>query len=276
MNITMFGRSLSKSNVLASALLVALAGLAYANTLSNPLVYDDIHNILANPSIKDLSIPHGLLYAVVYSPFRPFANLTYAFNYQLGGVDPFGYHVTNLVLHIINVCLVFWLMLWCAVQPAFRIQHGSRLFAWLAAAFFAVHPLLSEAVGYISARPELLCTTWILASLLFFTRFIQSTQTKYLFWGLVCWFFSLLAKEVGAVLPLVVFLAHTFLKSKEDFFKKRQAQVFYGIWFAVVLLLGATRLGYFFLKEQSMSSVSIWLHWLTQVRVCWRLSLIHI
>jgi hypothetical protein len=78
--------------------------------------------------------------------------MSYALDYSAWVLEPFGYHLTNLLLHLINVALFFILAL------AYARDRGSSddLLPFTAAALFAVHPLLTEAVGYVSSRSELL------------------------------------------------------------------------------------------------------------------------
>ena len=73
------------------------------------------------------------------------------------GPAPFGFHVTNVLLHMLNVVLLF--------QLARRFARIG-LAAFAAAALFAVHPMMTEAVGYISGRSEVLCATFFMLALL--------------------------------------------------------------------------------------------------------------
>lgn len=90
--------------VLLAGLAIGLGAAAHAGALANPFVYDDRVTILDNPSISRLSDLGGVLR---HTPFRPLVNLSYAIDYASWGLRPFGYHLTNLMLHLANVGLVF-------------------------------------------------------------------------------------------------------------------------------------------------------------------------
>src|SRR5258708_7235965 len=89
-----------------AALAVALSVAAYVNALHNPFVYDDRGTVVQNPSLTDLGNLHWIL---IYSPFRPLVNLSYALDHHCWGLDPFGYHLTSVALHVLNVALFFGL-----------------------------------------------------------------------------------------------------------------------------------------------------------------------
>lgn len=135
---------------LAVVVAVLLAGLVYINALDNPFVYDDRRLVVENRSLRP---PLNLTAIVLHEVTRPVVNLTYAIDRTLWGPSPFGFHVTNVLLHMLNVALLF---------EFGRRATGRRLAAFMAAAIFAVHPLMTQAVGYISGRAELLCAVFLL------------------------------------------------------------------------------------------------------------------
>lgn len=97
--------------------------------------------------------------------FRPLAVISYAGNAALWGTDPVSFHVVNIAIHIANSLLVYWLALSLAEESGDR-----DWFALIAALFFLVSPLNSEAVVWISARPDLLCTFFFLFALLLLVK----------------------------------------------------------------------------------------------------------
>ena len=92
--------------VLAAAAAL-MAALVYLNALNNPFVYDDHRVILENYSIRDLSNVRALFQNDL---FRPAVNISYAIDYARSGLEPFGYHLTSLLLHMANVVLLFVLV----------------------------------------------------------------------------------------------------------------------------------------------------------------------
>src|SRR5713101_4374894 len=140
-----------------------LGGLVYLNALHNPFVYDDYRTIVDNGSIQTLLQPRAI---VMHEPTRPLVNLSYAIDRALWGAAPFGFHLTNLLLHVLNVGLLFLIARRLVedqqrtqssepgvlnAEPETRnLQPRPLAVAFAAAALFAVHPMMTEAVGYIS------------------------------------------------------------------------------------------------------------------------------
>lgn len=79
-----------------AALAAGLALVVYLNALLVPFVYDDQETVVLNPSIVDLS---NVRFILSHSPFRPVVNASYALDHAIWGHTPFGYHLTNVLLH---------------------------------------------------------------------------------------------------------------------------------------------------------------------------------
>ncbi len=182
-----------------AALLLALAVLlAYGNVPGNSFHYDDEHSILENPHLRSLanaprffsdsSTFSGLAEARMY---RPLLVLSYALNYALGGYAPLGYHLVNMGLHLVNALLVW------RVALALGVRAGPAL---AAALLFAVHPVLSEPVNYISSRSSLLVTCFVALA---FLLYVQGRAAV-----LVCASYAaaLLAKSSAITFPFLLLL----------------------------------------------------------------------
>jgi protein O-mannosyl-transferase len=180
----------------------ALAGgLVYLNALHNPFVYDDFHTVVDNPSLHSLAnLPAIVLYAVT----RPLVNLSYAIDYAAWGSGPFGFHLTSLLLHMLNVALLFVLAQRLVDDSREAVQGRYGVAAFGAAALFAVHPVMSEAVGYISGRSEVLCGSFFLAGLLCGRRWLRGGRSRWAVLTIAAWMAALASKEVAAMLPLVL------------------------------------------------------------------------
>src|SRR5690348_17276296 len=87
--------------------IIAAGALAYMNGLHGEFVVDDVTYIRNNPNVRSLWPIWHAMHAPPESGIggRPLVSLSYAINYAIGGLDPFNYHVTNVVLHIINTLL---------------------------------------------------------------------------------------------------------------------------------------------------------------------------
>lgn len=173
-----------------------LASLCYLNSLGNGFHYDDTHTILLNHHIRQLSsIPGFFANSHMFSAepgmamYRPLLQTTFAFNYAAGGYDPLGYHLLNLLLHAAAAFLVGRLA--CELL-------GHRQCGWWAGAVFAVHPIHTQTVNYVSSRSELMAALGVLAAL---HLVVGRGRTG---WAMVAYVAGLLAKSVAIVaLPLV-------------------------------------------------------------------------
>lgn len=194
-----------KIKFLVFILISAVCFLAYFNSLANPFIWDDEALVVANTLIRTpqnifLSFTSDLYFGVSSGSnfYRPLQTLSYIFDYHFWQLDPFGYHFTNIVLQIGVSFLVFLLLFKLLKNFAVSIS---------AAAMFAVSPLHSESVAYISGRAEMLVGFFIILSLLFF---IASQEKKGLPGGLCyafslfSFFLSLLSKEIAFVFPFIV------------------------------------------------------------------------
>jgi protein O-mannosyl-transferase len=202
-------KSASNSFVIGAAAAALLAGLVYVNALRNPFVYDDYHTVVQNPSIQDMRNLRALL---LHDVTRPIVGLSYAVDRAIWGTAPLGFHVTSVLLHVINIVLLFHLARRLSEDP---------LVAFSAAALFATHPMMTEAVGYISGRSEVLCTTWFLAALLCGRRWVRGDGSR---WGAATvglWALALATKETAATFPFV-FAAYDWLASRDDAADKRR------------------------------------------------------
>lgn len=179
--------------------------LLFSNTLGHEFVFDDVSLITQNPVVTELK--WGEMWSV--GGYRPVRTFTYGVNYLLGGNDPFGYHLFNVLLHAINGLLVFFLI---------RRWSGSNLVAGATAFLFASHPVQTAAVAYVSGRKDLLAGFFILAGCLLYTRYRQASRPnrRLLTWSLLLFIPALLSKEVAVVYPLLLLLLDTFLFFPEE------------------------------------------------------------
>ena len=151
--------------ITALALLATLAAttLAYAPALRGEFVFDDEEHVLHDPGVKALGHLLGALRpGSLLEGSRRLAQLTFAVDYAAGGVAPFGYHLTNLLVHL-AATLLAWAMARYTARAARHPRAGSL--ALLTAAAFALHPLQTQAVSYVVQRSESLGALLYLAAL---------------------------------------------------------------------------------------------------------------
>lgn len=144
--------------LLAPILLVAAGVVCYANTLTVPLIFDDLAAIENNPSLRKLWPLHEAMIAPPRNTFagRPVVNLSFALNHALFGADVRGYHATNIVIHILTALALFALLRRTLRLPRMRDRFGRDAdgLALAATLLWEVHPLLTEVVTYTSTRAE--------------------------------------------------------------------------------------------------------------------------
>ncbi|MFC1889360.1 tetratricopeptide repeat protein [Thermodesulfobacteriota bacterium] len=141
---------------LVLVILSILITCTYANCVRNDFVFDDLLRIKYEPSIRSLENIPGMLDIFDRSyRYRPMRTISYALDYALSGLDPLAYHISNLVYHTLCSFLVFLLV---------RSATGKARAALFASLLFAVHPVQTEAVSYLSGRRDLLATLFYLLS----------------------------------------------------------------------------------------------------------------
>ena len=142
-----------RSTLLAATLLVLAICTAWSNSLGGPLVLDDLGNIADNPTIRDLSALRTILSPPTDTGVggRPVLNLSYALNYALTGPGVTGLHVTNLLIHVLAALTLFALL-----RHTLRSLNSPAptVLALLTAALWALHPVQTQSVTYLSQRAE--------------------------------------------------------------------------------------------------------------------------
>lgn len=191
---------------LAFLVIVPLGILIYSNTFQAGFHLDDVHSITENFSIRNLS---NLSSIWGFSKTRFFTQLTFAMNYHCGGLNVFGYHVVNILIHIANGLLVFFLARQTFETPALRTHplSGSRTsIALFAALVFLTHPLQTQSVTYIVQRAALLATLCYLGALNFYAKARLIRGFHYYVPALVLAVIAMFTKQIAFTLPLAISL----------------------------------------------------------------------
>jgi hypothetical protein len=196
--------------------IIILAGasfLLYFPALDADLVYDSRAQILIDDFIHD---PQNLWQVVslhvlgqdVLDFNRPVMLLSLMIDAIVWGTNPFGYHLSNVLIHTINVLLLFLLLLhfYHRMVATCTGQWGD-VDAFSGALFFAVHPINAEAVCCVSYREDLLVTLFLVTALHFAARFGSPAWKTNILTGLGCCislFLAVSAKESGVIGPVVL------------------------------------------------------------------------
>jgi tetratricopeptide (TPR) repeat protein len=186
-------------------------------TLSNDFVaWDDEETLLANPYFRGLSWSHlaWMLTTFHMGHYQPLSWLTFALDYAVWGMNPFGYHLTNLLLHSGNAfaCYFVGLRLLSLVFPEVSRQRSRPLAlgAAFAALCFAIHPLRVESVAWATERRDVLSGLFYLWAVYAYLRAQDiAGDGSSRRWLAATWFLyllSLLSKATAMTFPLVLVL----------------------------------------------------------------------
>ncbi len=194
----------------AAALAILLAGgMAYADSFHGPFVFDDLPTIVENASVRQLWELRAVLSppAASATARRPLVNLSFAINYALGGLDVVGYHAFNLAVHLLAALTLFGVVRRSLLLSGSKLALKSTALAAIVALVWAVHPLDTEAVTYITQRTESLASLFYLLTL--YTAIRGATSDRSLPWRAVsvaACLAGMACNEVVLSAPLIVLL----------------------------------------------------------------------
>ena len=190
-------------------LLVAGAAIAaYRPALHAPFVFDSVNNIAENASIRMTRVDLPSLVRAAFPSerlnLRPLAFITFALNHRVGGLDPFGYRVVNLLILLATVPAAYWLAL--LIVRARPPAPAARQIALSAAAVWALHPVLTNGVTYVVQRMTSLSTLFgVLALAAFCSARLERRRGRYAT-AAALWLLALAAKETALIFPLLALL----------------------------------------------------------------------
>lgn len=218
-----FSNSLTYQNIRIIFIFLAvffITFFCYQNTLNNGFVWDDISYIVENTYITRLSWDniYWMFTNFYISNWHPLTWLSLAFDYALFGHTPWGYHLSNMILHSLNSVLVFVLS-----AVLIKIKNSSRLkisfsdiladkrlllASWIAAVLFGIHPQHVESVAWITERKDVLSMFFILLTLLTYIAYAKTSARRTLYYILCLFLFTLalMAKPMAVTIPVVLLL----------------------------------------------------------------------
>ncbi len=186
---------------------VAITLICYLPAFNNGWTnWDDEGYVLDNAMTKNLSLSTLSQFFSTFQMgnYHPLAMLSLALDYKWFGADASGFHFHSVVLHLINVVLVFffaWMLtkkIWASV---------------ITSLFFGIHPAHIESVSWIAERKDLLYVLYYMASLIAYLKYLQSEKKLiYLIAAVVLFILSLLSKGQAVTLPVVLLLIDYYLK----------------------------------------------------------------
>ena len=201
-----------KSPLVHGALIIILCLAAYSNTFHVPFQFDDPRSISEVPFVRDIhQFPNPI------TQQRAVGFFTFALDYWFHGTDVVGYHIVNLVIHILNAFLVYAFIILSFRTPVLKgssLKKHAEPIALFSALLFAGHPIQTQAVTYIAQRFASLATLFFLLSLVAYvwSRIRDVTNLsnyRSLIWYGVSLLSAVLAmktKEIAFTLPVVIAL----------------------------------------------------------------------
>jgi len=199
-------------------ILFVIGFFIYAFNLNNPLFWDDDDWIKNNAFVHSFSYLKEIFTKNILAGFglnsnyyRPLLLLSFALNYVIHGIKPFGYHLLSNAFHIANGILFFLLLL-----MVFR----RRFPAFIAALLFLIHPVQTEAVTYISGRGDPMSVFFMLLSLWLFIRYDKTHKILFLFGSLISMIAALLSRETAVLFPFLLIIFYVSFLSPYNFIKR--------------------------------------------------------
>ncbi|MCX6583455.1 MAG: glycosyltransferase family 39 protein [Candidatus Aminicenantes bacterium] len=209
----------TKQIIILLLALLTVNVLLYLPSLQHDFLKDDFRLIVENQRIKTfksfLNSINGQFFSFPDFPYlhywRPLSLFSFYLDYQIWGLNPLGFHLTNILLNALNAMLLFLFFYFISrkILPAFFIS-----------LFFSLHPAHVEAVSWISGRTDLLSALFIFSAALLFLLFLEKEKKTFYLFSVICFTLALLAKENAVLFPLAAALLISRDISKESIKKK--------------------------------------------------------
>ncbi len=169
--------------------------------------WDDNFHLTDNPQVQSLSIANlnRIFHSLVYKVYIPLSTLSFALEYHFFKLNPFIYHLDNLLLHLIVVALIFIL----AQRLGLSVWAAS-----LSAGIFGIHPMHVESVAWITERKDVLYSVFYLTAVLCYWDFISKKKKIFYVFSLLAGILSILSKPMALSLPLILLLLDWMHKRK--------------------------------------------------------------
>jgi len=194
-------------------ILIAVLGVGvYANSLKGEFIRDDNVLIRDNTYIKSWPGILKCFYQDIaagagqeWNSYRPLQMAAYMVDYKLWGLNPAGYHLSSVVLHILAALLIYWLII---------LLYDNKRVAFLAGLFFVIHPIHTEAVTYISGRADSLSAVFILLCFIFYIKYPYHKRAVFYPLIILTYAFALFSRENTVIFPALLLLYHYCFRKK--------------------------------------------------------------
>ncbi len=209
------------------SLLILIPLVLYIRTVDFHFVKFDDEDIIVRhfDTIKDLknislAFNHDLYMDTTGTAYyRPIPVVSFMIDAQIGGEEPWIYHLTNIILHIITVMVLFFFL---------QKLHIKQEIAFLLTLFFSIHPLFANAVAWVPGRVELLFGLFSLLCCVTYIEYFNSHKKSWFFLHSFLFLLALYSKETAVTLPILILsLSYFTLKGK---IKLKEIIPFLAVW----------------------------------------------
>ncbi len=242
-----------KHHLLSVCSIIFLCILIYSNSLNSPFAFDDSPNIENNPYIRISELDFQKISDAGFKSIsynRPLANISFALNYYFGKYDVTGFHVVNIIIHIINGILVYFFSLITIKQtsniPDQNFPHvrsaSIQVMSLFAALIFIAHPVQTQSVTYIVQRMNSMAAMFFLLALILYING-RLSRIKWKRWALflgcfLSWVMSLGCKETAGMLPFIILLYEWyFFQDLRLGWLKQNIKYFIGLFVVLIILV---------------------------------------
>jgi hypothetical protein len=168
------------------------------------------------------------------SYYRPISELSYGIDYLIWGKNPMGYHITDILLHLVNSTLVFLIS-----GVLFKDYKKGLLAAWISSILFLLSPINLSIIPTMERRQDMLMALFFCLSLLAFSK-VERTEKNKTGWyllSLTMGFLSIFSKESAFVLPILICIFSFIFSEKNDYWERGKQAIKYSIPFLGLTLL---------------------------------------
>lgn len=189
------------SRIVVSFILIFLTIIAFFSIKNNDFInLDDNIYITENEYIKDGLTLKNIKWAFTNTNtghWHPLTWISHLIDIELFGLNPTGHHVVNLIFHIINSLLCFYV---------FNKATGKLLQSGFLGGLFAIHPLRVESVAWVAERKDVLFAFFLFLSILVYIKYKEKPNVKNYIFIIIFFAFSLLSKPMAVTLPFILIL----------------------------------------------------------------------
>ena len=208
-----------RQHLIVFATLAIVLLTIYSNSFHGVWHFDDFDNVGNNPGVHVKSLNWEELQKTFFIKgkiSRPFAYLTFGLNYYFGGLEVFGYHVVNFIIHLLAALFLFLFLNETLRLPSLRDRYGEKAFviSFIATLLWAVNPVQATSVTYLVQRMSSMAGLFFIMAMFFHVRGRTSTSraraVTYFTLCVVAFLLAVGSKENAVMLPVILWLYDLF------------------------------------------------------------------